>query len=233
MAKSSAGSSLNETIHKRSISYETPIENILISAVALLAMCVPSTANGQTTFTIRGGVSRATMSGFEEVESVVKARTGLALGASVGIPIQDNLSLRLDGGYVQKGLHGKGDAAGLDINSDYIEFSGLGVVDLSKSGGSAVAYFFAGPSMAFLASCGPSDRFEHGESSASCREGSRSIDFGITGGTGADMAVSEQMTLAVDLRYTLGLLSIDETGGDDVKNRNLILQVGVGFPIGE
>ena len=47
------------------------------------------------------------------------------------------------------------------------------------------------------------------------------------------MAVSEQMTLSVDLRYTLGLLSVDETGDEDIKNRNLIVQVGVGFPIGE
>ena len=69
--------------------------------------------------------------------------------------------------------------------------------------------------------------------SESCGEDVKGIDLGLTGGIGAEIAVSEQMTLAVDLRYTLGLLSIDETGEDDVKNRNLTLQVGVGFPIGE
>ena len=47
------------------------------------------------------------------------------------------------------------------------------------------------------------------------------------------MAVSEQMTFSVDLRYTLGLLSVNKTGDEDIKNRDLILQVGVGFPIGQ
>ena len=68
---------------------------------------------------------------------------------------------------------------------------------------------------------------------SSCGDDTRSIDLGTTVGVGAEMAVSEQMTLSVDLRYTLGLLSIDKTGDEDIKNRDLILQVGVGFPIGQ
>lgn len=43
--------------------------------------------------------------------------------------------------------------------------------------------------------------------------------------------MSEGMTFSVELLYTLGLLSIAE--GEDVKNRAIALQVGVGFPIGK
>ncbi len=211
---------------------------IIASVIALTTVNFPAPVPGQTTLAIRGGLSRATMSGIEDLgESALKARTGLSLGASATIPIQDNFSLRLDGGYVQKGY--SAEATGLEANLylDYIELSGLGAVKLTPSGSPASVYAFAGPSLAFNTKCeGSATVSLGGEStsgSESCGDDVRGIDLGITGGIGAVMAVSEKMSLSVDLRYTLGLLSVDKTGDDDIKNRDLILQVGVGFPIGE
>ena len=214
--------------------------NILISALTLAAINLPAAIPAQTTLAIRGGLSRATMSDVptEGVpESALKARTGLSLGASATFPVQENLGLRLDGGYVQKGY--RAETQGLEGNLfiDYIELSGLGSVNLTPSGSSATANLLVGPSFAFKTGCETSATISLGGEtrsvSESCGEDAKGIDLGITGGIGAEIAVSEQMTLAVDLRYTLGLLSIDEAGEDDVKNRNLTLQVGVGFPIGE
>ncbi|MDE3258696.1 MAG: porin family protein [Gemmatimonadota bacterium] len=215
-------------------------KNTIISAVALAATCVPATTFGQTTLTIRGGMSRATLSGVltEGVpESALKARTGLSVGASATIPVQDNFGLRLDGGYVQKGY--RAEQQGLEANYyiDYIELSGLGAINLTPSGSPSTANLLIGPSFAFKTGCEKSATISVGGEtsnvSESCGEDTRAVDLGITGGIGARMAVSEQMTLSMDLRYTLGLLSVDETGDEDIKNRNLILQVGVGFPIGE
>ena len=214
--------------------------NILISALTFAAFDLPADIPAQTTLAIRGGLSRATLSGVptEGVpESALKARTGLSVGASATIPVQDNFGLRLDGGYVQKGY--RAEQQGLEANYyiDYIELSGLGSVNLTPSGSSATANLLVGPSFAFKTGCEASATItlggETSNVSESCGEDVRGIDLGITGGIGAKMAVSEQMTLSVDLRYTLGLLSVDETGDEDIKNRNLILQVGVGFPIGK
>ena len=211
---------------------------IVAIVIALAAVNLPAPIHGQTTIAIRGGLSRSTMSGVEGVdESALKARTGLSLGASATIPIQDNFSLRLDGGYVQKGYSAGSEGFELNLYLDYIELSGLGVVNFAPPESPASVYAFAGPSLAFNTKCEGSASFSLGgidESlSESCGDDIRSIDLGITGGVGAEMAVSEQMTLSVDLRYTLGLLSVDKTGDEDIKNRDLILQVGVGFPIGE
>ncbi|MDE3258589.1 MAG: outer membrane beta-barrel protein [Gemmatimonadota bacterium] len=214
--------------------------NILISALTLAAINLPAATPAQTTLAIRGGLSRATLSGVptEGVpESALKARTGLSVGASATIPVQDNFGLRLDGGYVQKGY--RAEQQGLEANYyiDYIELSGLGAINLTPAGSPASADLFFGPSFAFKTACEASGTISLGGETSSfsetCGDDVSGIDLGITGGVGVGIPVSEQMTLSVDLRYTLGLLSIDETGEEDVKNRNLILQVGVGFPIGE
>ncbi len=211
---------------------------IVVSFIALTTVNFPAPVPGQTTLAIRGGLSRATMSGVEDVdESALKARTGLSLGASATIPMHDNFSLRLDGGYVQKGYSAGSEGFEANLFLDYIELSGLGAVNLTPSGSPASVYALAGPSLAFNTRCEGSASIslagESGTISDSCGDDVRGIDLGITAGIGAEMAVSEKMSLSVDLRYTLGLLSVDKTGDEDIKNRDLILQVGVGFPIGQ
>ena len=210
---------------------------IVVSFIALTTVNFPAPVPGQTTLAIRGGLSRATMSGVDLAGADLDARIGLSLGASATIPIQDNFSLRLDGGYVQKGYSAGSEGFEANLFLDYIELSGLGAVNLTPSGSPASVYALAGPSLAFNTKCEGSASYslggESGTISESCGDDIRGIDLGITAGIGAVMAVSEKMSLSVDLRYTLGLLSVDTTGDEDIKNRDLVLQVGVGFPIGQ
>ena len=210
---------------------------IVASVIALTTVNSPAPVPGQTTLAIRGGLSRATMSGVDLAGADLDARIGLSLGASATIPLQDNFSLRLDGGYVQKGYSAGSEGFEANLFLDYIELSGLGAVNLTPSGSPASVYALAGPSLAFNTKCEGSASYslggESGTISESCGDDIRGIDLGITAGIGAVMAVSEKMSLSVDLRYTLGLLSVDTTGDEDIKNRDLVLQVGVGFPIGQ
>ena len=60
----------------------------------------------------------------------------------------------------------------------------------------------------------------------------KSLDFGLTGGIGTAIAISDGMTLSAELLYTSGLLSISDDE-DSPENRVFALQVGVGFPIGD
>ena len=212
--------------------------SIVISVIALVAMNFPTSIFGQTAIGIRGGMSRATIGGDDASEEGVDAdaRIGITLGASATIPIQDKFSLRLGGNYVQKGA--KSQYGGLEgkINADYIELSGLGVFKLAPSDKSqASVYMLVGPSVAFNTKCegsvSGSSFSEDISLSGDCGEDTNSFDFGITGGIGAGMAISEQMTFSIDLLYTLGLLSADKV--DDIKNRTLTLRAGIGFPIGK
>ena len=205
-------------------------KSIVICVIALVAMNFPTSIFGQTTIGIRGGMSRASASGnFDGAD--VDARTGIKLGASATIPIQDKFSLRLGGDYVQKGYGLSADLEGLsvsaDVSLDYIELSGLGVVNLTPPESAASVYVLAGPAIGINVKCEAA-----GEDCGDDGDGPKPLDLGITGGIGTEMAMSEEMTFSVELLYTLGLLSIAE-GGGDVKNRAIALQVGVGFPIGK
>ena len=204
-------------------------KSIVISVLALVAMNFPTSIFGQTTLAIQGGMSRASASGnFDGAD--VDARTGIKLGASATIPIQDKFSLRLGGDYVQKGYGLSADLEGLsisaDVSLDYIELSGLGVVNLTPLESAASVYVLAGPAIGINVKCEAA-----GEDCGDDGDGPKTLDLGITGGIGTEMAMSEGMTFSVELLYTLGLLSIAE--GEDVKNRAIALQVGVGFPIGK
>ena len=212
-------------------------KSIVISVIALVVMNFPIPTFGQTTIAIRGGLSRANVGGASVTEEGVAldARTGIKFGASATIPIQDKFSLRLGGDYVQKGygieidnifgLDLDGLSLGGDISLDYIELSGLGVVNLTPPESPASVYVLAGPAIGINVKCEAA-----GEDCGD--DGLKTLDLGITGGIGTEMAISEGMTFSVELLYTLGLLSIDSEG-EDIKNRAIALQVGVGFPIGK
>ena len=223
---------------------------IIASIIALTTVNFPAPVPGQTTLAIQGGLSRATVSGLDLPGADLDARIGLSLSASATIPLQDNFSLRLDGGYVQKGSRVESELFEGNLFLDYIELSGLGAVNLTPSGSPASVYALAGPSFGFNTKCESSgsarvsgiegfegfEGFEDlfsGSFSESCGDDVSGIDLGITAGIGADMPISEEMTFSLNLRYTLGLTNVDKTGDEDIKNRNLTLQVGVGFPIGE
>ena len=208
----------------------------VMTTIILIPLSLPTLVLGQTTLGIRGGMSRATLE--QDLDEGQKGRTGLILGASAIIPVQDRLGLRLDAGYVQKGTKVEDESEELGFNFDYLEVSGLGVVNLGPSGSQASLYMLAGPSMAYLTSCelsleGTDWEGERYSESVSCDDDeTRTIDFGITGGVGAELPISQQMRISIDLQYTLGLLTVDKDS-DLIQNRALTLQVGVGFPIGQ
>ena len=53
------------------------------------------------------------------------------------------------------------------------------------------------------------------------------------GGAGVDIGVSERVDLVIDLFYTLGLTSVDDSPEEsDVKNRAITIRAGVAIPLG-
>ena len=145
---------------------------------------------------------------------------------------------------------GSGDVS-FNWNLDYIELSALGKasVPLGSPPSRASVYALAGPAVAFNVQCeaGVTGVPLFGDLMVDCGEAEafKTIDFGVAGGIGVEMALAEKLTLSLDLLYTLGLQSIVDSGtdsndsddfddnsddldfGDDVKNRAFTLQVGL------
>ena len=188
---------------------------------------------GQTEFAIRGGWNLTNFSG--KVTYFGIARESVKIGASMTIPMWNRLSLQFGGDYVSKGADSFID---YKIHVDYIEYSGLATVTLIVPRRLPSFSILIGPTAAFkvrtqgtdeLARRYWRDQFEF-----------KTLDFGIAGGIGMQMAISDAMILKAELLWTEGIRSINKTAPYDpnfnaetsIKNRAISACVGLGFPYG-
>lgn len=181
----------------------------ILAAAALVA----APLSGQTMLGVRGGASVAQVSATDGA----KGRTGFSVGAFVEVPISSPVAVQGEVAFVQKG-----NAAGEGIDEiDYFEFSVL-----LKAGASGMrsVYAFAGPTVAVS----PTGPFEAVISDIFGEEPIDSSDFGIKGGAGVATMIGESVRLSLELAYALGLKDI----GGGRKNRALLVQAAMAFPIG-
>lgn len=60
-----------------------------------------------------------------------------------------------------------------------------------------------------------------------------SFDFGLTGAIGANFRMSDKIWFTTELAYYNGFLAVNKDGDDNIMNRNLSLNLGLTFGIGE
>lgn len=199
-----------------------------ISILILAALFYSTPIFGQPTFAIRGGANLTTFGGDGAVVYPSVARKSIRIGASAVIPIRGRFSLQFGGDYVPKGLILIFDD--LNLNIDYIEFSGLGTITLISSRRAPSLSLLAGPTMAFKVRVEGEDQLvnRYWEN----RLKFKTLDFGVTVGIGAKMAISKTMTFKADLLYTEGIRSLSREGNDAITNRAIAFCVGLGFPYG-
>lgn len=216
---------------------------------SLLPLLVAAPLMAQTMVGVRAGLNRATWSEVFEAEfSGIEAlggtviedpRMGAVAGIDVAFPLASAMELRLGGAYAQKGyslaLSGPGVGGSSVAEMDYLQFSALVRVGSSRDGPLSVG-FLLGPWMALRVSCELRASFylaEFGsiDASESCGDEGRKRDFGVAAGGGVELAVSDDLSLALDVVYSIGLSRIDDDPYAP-KNRSLAVQAGVVIPIG-
>ena len=217
---------------------------ILTGILTLATLGSVNPVFGQT-LAVQGGLSRATLSG-SDADGEVNSRNGLKIGAAATVPVTDRFGVQFGGAYVQKGarlsasleddFEIEGAALSTTFKLDYIEVSALGKVGIPLGESSASMHLFAGPVVAFNTK---SEVNVPVFGTIDLGEAVKSTDFGLAGGIGAGIPVSEGMTLSIAALYTLGLQSIAKDYDDEDieldeggKNRALTVQIGLGFPIG-
>ena len=217
--------------------------------VSLLPLLVAAPLMAQTMVGFRAGLNRATFSEFvedelAEVEDLGAAvsedpRMGAVAGIDVAFPLASAVELRLGGAYAQKGyslsVSGVGGSGSTGFEMDYLQFSTLARVGSSRDGPLSVGVLL-GPWMAYRLSCHLSVALDAGEfgsisESGSCSEEISKIDFGVAAGGGVELAVSDGLSLGLDVVYSIGLSRIDDDS-DAPRNRSLAVQAGVVIPVG-
>lgn len=210
----------------------------MVAAVLTASGAGADGAAAQAAVGIKAGANLAGLSGGDGTETV----TGLAAGAYLGFGLGDRLALQIELGY---GVRGGGDvaiganalddaASPSDLRLSYVEVPLL--LRAGYPGERLLPSLFLGPYAAFLTSCRLT--LEDGSEGA-CDDEDRSAwfeprgtDYGMVVGGGLDLAMGES-TVFVDVRYALGLLSIQGgSNGMDLRNAGLTITGGFAIPLG-
>ena len=94
------------------------------AAACTVALILPTQSTAQVTLGFGGGVMMANLSVEPDDDFEAGSRTGIFVGANLGIPLTDVVSLHFGGVYIQKGgtfsAEGFGNQIDLDIAGDYL-----------------------------------------------------------------------------------------------------------------
>jgi len=169
-----------------------------------------------------------------------KIKTGFSAGAFFGADLGTMFRLGIDGQYVQKGAKADEGNVGLEdlkIKLDYVEFM-VPFSVLVPTQGSFTPRFFAGPAVAFEASCKLAARVEGIPVDIDCDDEdiglkTKSVDFGLFVGLGADVALGTG-AFTFDLLYNFGLSDINDVAelNESFKNKNIQITIGYALLFG-
>lgn len=205
-------------------------------AVLLLAV-TPLAATAQAATGMRVGARWADLDAAQETDGV----RGLVVGAYLGIAVSERLALQIEANYGERGAEGVPLADGvLDPAAAPVRIAAnyLDVPVLLRAGfprDRIMPSFFVGPYAGFLMGCDvvtDDGRRSCDAEDAPARFEPRSTDFGVVAGGALDVAIGTS-TMFVDLRFTMGLLSL-ATGENamDANHTGLELSAGFAFPLG-
>jgi len=169
---------------------------------------------------IKAGISIASLSG-DDMDGV-SSKIGIATGGFFGIGF-GAVMIQPEIQYIQKGAQDE-DNSDLKMKLDYLEIPVLIKAQLMGPREKIRPSIYAGPALGILLNAKADD----GSDSVDIKDYYKSTDFGIA--VGADVDIQG---FVVDLRYTMGLTKIPDTGESDVdvdvKNGTFMVQIGYSF----
>ena len=186
--------------------------------IFLILVCASTfaVANAQVSFGVKGGLNLSNVVG-DDAEGA-KAKVGYHVGLLAGIPVTSNFSVQPELVYSAQGA--KYEEAGEDdvnLNSGY-----LNIPVLAKYSAASGFYGVTGPQLGFLLSA----KAKQGDDKTDVKEFYKSTDFSWAFGVG----YKTSSNLGFDLRYNLGLSSLDKD--DEGKVKNSVFQLGVFYLLG-
>jgi opacity protein-like surface antigen len=156
------------------------------------------------------------------------SRVGFGIGAVVDRPLTEQIILHVEPMFLQKGGTVKDPEVTLKFKVNYIEIP-IMVKYAFLINSSLVPYAMAGPNLGFLTGA----KFENdaGDSQDE-KDNTNTFDFGLGLGGGVSYPYGN-LTFFAETRYVFGLTNINaESDESTVKNRGLLILVGVTLPVG-
>ncbi len=202
----------------------------IVVLVALLAvsLCFYTHARAGGVIGIKGGAAITNWWG-EDSEGW-DMKFGFLGGVSFAYMFTETMGIQPELLFHRKGTTDTEGSVDITWNLDYIEIPILFKVAFPTEG-TIVPSFILGPALAF--NLDSTLKGEEGglEVEVDMSDITSSMDLGLVGGFNIDFDVGS-VIIVLDLRYTLGLMTIDEEGEASVKNNSFSFMAGVALPLG-
>jgi len=202
------------------------------------SLAVPQASAQGIKLGVKGGVNIANIGGsdIDEFETDLGASTeskvGLVAGVFAEFMIGNMFAIQPEVLYSQKGFKASEMGAEVKLKGDYVEIPVLLKINIPIEGSKVHPHVYAGPAVAFKASCKIEGSSGSASASVDCEDAGlliKSTDFGVAfgGGVSVDVGGAE---VGVDVRYTLGLTSVDdEPDPYSITNKVISIMGTVGF----
>ncbi|HEY6953385.1 MAG TPA: porin family protein [Bacteroidota bacterium] len=194
-----------------------------LSAALVLVAIFAGLSYSQIGLGIKGGVNFANVSGADAAPNS-KTRTGFAAGAYLEISLPMLFTIQPEILYSQKGFVADENFFGTPVKVtgklDYLEIPVL--VKYSFPVPVVKPSLYAGPALGILLSAKAKAEANGQSAETDIKDQTTSTDFGIVFGASANIAI-----ITVDVRYTLGLTSLDKNGSGKAYNRVFGIMVGI------
>lgn len=204
---------------------------VTVLAMAALMALLYAPVQGQTKVQagFKAGLNLANLSG-DDVEGL-DSKIGFAGGGFLAIDASEQIRIQPELLYTMKGAKDEEQGIDVKLKLNYLEVPVL-VKWMIPTQGTVLPSLFIGPAAAFNMSAKVSGEEGGISIDIDIKDEVKDIDFGLIFGGGLDFAAGSG-NFILDVRYTLGLSSIDDTDyDDDVKNGAFSAMIGYAFPLG-
>jgi opacity protein-like surface antigen len=213
------------------------VRRLLLGIILLgLTAAVTSPAAAQVAIGAKGGINFSDFSATDNgvaVEPPFESRTGLLLGASVGVSVTPWLALQLEGRYSQEGTQQEEMGVNVLLRLSYVDVPLIAKFIIPTKGGPVSPYLYAGGIVGFEVACGL-----HAEVPAldlamdlDCEEEGvdrKKTDYGLVFGAGTDVRLGPG-AFTLDLEYAVGLRNLSTEAGSEAHSR--VFSVAAGYRV--
>jgi len=206
---------------------------VKIAALAAIMLLPVVAANAQVQFGVRAGGSLSTQSSLGELWNNDGVKQGVFAGLTAEYTVVKGFSLAGEVNYLEKGskydIFVTGSKYNVSRKYDYLNIPVMAKGNFTNALGVSEPFSvfgYAGPYCGVLLSS--KDSFTNAEpaSSVELKSTAKSSDFGAVAGFGASYKLPKKGEIYIDLRYEMGLVSIDKQDSD---LRNKSMEAGIGF----
>jgi hypothetical protein len=195
------------------------MKKLAILFVSLLFVLAVNTGTfAQLKFGAKAGLNIANIGG-DDADNT-DSKIGLVLGGLMSYQFSDMFAVQPEVLYTMKGATDEGGGTEYTLSLNYIEIPVLLKFLIPIQGsGSIVPAIYAGPSIAFNVSAESESESQGRTTTTDLDDWVSSVDFGLAFGGSIAFDIGSANQIGADVRYTLGLSSVEDAGLDaDIKN---------------